>query len=655
MRIFVVALLVVSSLVCVTASEVTADSVLFPTAVLVIEAEGFAPRNSWTGVFLEVTPSAIKADTYGPGANGGVSLTAAAGTNLTTGVYFDTSNNASSTGPGIALTVNGGICNTETGTFIIDELEFQPDGQLSRLAARWEAHCNGGNSATFGRLTFNPTVPYPDREISPSWINFNVDGGEPETVRPITIRNNGPAPLHVTAVTLGGEEPGQFMVDSNQCVGAAIAAGQTCTVQVSFRPTVQRHTSRAWLTIVDEVSSLSGYGTGRDIILEGRSGYSNGEFTAVTPARVLDTRTGIGAPRGPLTPNVATNVQITGRGGVPASGVSAVVLNVTAVGATVDSFVTLWATNGQRPWVSNLNPTPGRVVANMATVPIGGDGKIAMYNALGSVDLLFDVVGYYSSDSNPGSRYHAVNPVRMIDTRLGIGGVPVAKVGTGQTLSYNVLQALPNNPAYHVTGIIMNVTAVGPTATSFLTVHPGDSPRPNTSNLNYIADNTVPNLVTVRVPASGIIAFYNDTGATDVLVDVVGYYSDDRLGDVGRFFPVTPARAFDTRYDAPIPEDDLYIFEIAGYDGIPAWASAAVMNITAVTPSTGGFLSVFPDDLCTLPIVSNLNFSAGQTIPNMVIGRLSQMKDCAVIPGGIDIYNAVGQTHVIVDVAGYFL
>jgi len=50
----------------------------------------------------------------------------------------------------------------------------------------------------------------------------------------------------------------------------------------------------------------------------------------------------------------------------------------------------------------------------------------------------------------------------------------------------------------------------------------------------------------------------------------------------------------------------------------------------------------------------NLNFVGGQTVPNLVIVRLSAMRDCAVAPGALDFYNLAGTVHVIVDVFGYF-
>ena len=73
-------------------------------------------------------------------------------------------------------------------------------------------------------------------------------------------------------------------------------------------------------------------------------------------------------------------------------------------------------------------------------------------------------------------------------------------------------------------------------------------------------------------------------------------------------------------------------------------------------PTAAGYFPVFPDDVCTVPNVSSLNFSAGQNVPNMVITRVSTAAtECSLGLGRVDIYNPNGTTHLLIDVAGYFM
>ena len=90
------------------------------------------------------------------------------------------------------------------------------------------------------------------------------------------------------------------------------------------------------------------------------------------------------------------DLQVTGRGGVPGSGVSAVILNVTAVNNTTNSFVTVYPNGVGQPLASNLNPIAGRITSNLVTVPVGVNGQILLFNAFGSTDLVADVFGWYS-------------------------------------------------------------------------------------------------------------------------------------------------------------------------------------------------------------------------------------------------------------------
>ena len=122
----------------------------------------------------------------------------------------------------------------------------------------------------------------------------------------------------------------------------------------------------------------------------------SGTFAPLAPVRVLDTRLGLGAPRGPVAGGGTVHLAVLGAGGVPASGVSAVVLNVTVTGAGGSGFITAYADGATVPTSSNLNFTAGQVVANLVVVPVGADGSVALLNGSPSATgLVADVFGYY--------------------------------------------------------------------------------------------------------------------------------------------------------------------------------------------------------------------------------------------------------------------
>ncbi|MEU8765289.1 FlgD immunoglobulin-like domain containing protein, partial [Streptomyces sp. NPDC048659] len=258
-----------------------------------------------------------------------------------------------------------------------------------------------------------------------------------------------------------------------------------------------------------------------------------GTYTPIAPTRVMDTRSGLGVPKGKVNADWAASLKVTGTAGVPATGVTAVVLNVTATNATAGSFVSVYPSGSQRTSASNLNFKAGQTSANLVTVPVV-DGSIEFYNRSGSVDLLADVAGYYT-EGTAGSHYQPVTPKRLMDTRNGTG-VAKAKVDANGTVTLPVTEP-------DATAVVLNVTATNPTAAGFISVYPYGTPRTAASNLNFVAGQTVPNLVVVPVK-DGKVTFYNRAGTVDLLADVAGYFKKD-TGSV--FTGMQPKRLMDTR------------------------------------------------------------------------------------------------------------
>ena len=258
------------------------------------------------------------------------------------------------------------------------------------------------------------------------------------------------------------------------------------------------------------------------------SGTSAGEFVPLLPSRITDTRPGSGKPNSGMTlgPQANLDVQVTGVGGIPAGGVSAVVMNVTATATTLAGFFTLFPTGTGLPLASNLNWTARETVPNRVIVAVGSGGKVTFHNGPGRADLVVDVGGYFTDSSATGSPFNALIPTRIVDTRYGTGGFS-APLGPGATMVVTVAGKGGVPPMASVlppSAVVLNVTVQGATAASDLTVWPDGPSLPLASDLNFTAGKTVPNLVIVKLSATGQIDIHNDVGSTNVIVDVVGWY-----------------------------------------------------------------------------------------------------------------------------------
>ncbi|MET3803822.1 hypothetical protein ABIB25_000808 [Nakamurella sp. UYEF19] len=400
------------------------------------------------------------------------------------------------------------------------------------------------------------------------------------------------------------------------------------------------------------------------------AGAGPGSFVPLSPNRLLDTRSGLGALKTPVPSKKTLRLPVLGHGGVPSSGVDAVVLNVSAVAPTVAGFLTVSAsTTSPAPRISNLAFNRGQTVANLVVAQVGHDGKVAMYNGSGgTVDLIADVSGYYlaappKSLPTAAGSFTSVVPTRLVDTRVA-PATELAASGTARI----TMTGRAGIPTSGVSAVVVNVTAVNPAAPGYFTVYASGGARPTSSNLNFVARQTVPNLVVSPVGSDGRIALFNGSrGSVDLLIDVIGYVRAGAANTRGAIIPVTPARLFDSRtgvgigtsppYDFTPPMGQTYIVSnqyrvplaVTGRQGVPATGvSAVVLNVTVVAPAAPGYYTVYPDGL-GIPGVSNLNFTAGRTVPNLVIVPVARN-------GLVNLYNgSTSYGSLIVDVAGYVL
>lgn len=368
---------------------------------------------------------------------------------------------------------------------------------------------------------------------------------------------------------------------------------------------------------------------------------SSGNYTPLEPYRVLDTRlTG-----NTVGPRSSLDVQVTGvtgpNGQVVPAGASGVLLNVTAVAGSQASFLTVYPTgSGQPPLASNLNFTAGQNIANLVSVRLSPAGKVSLSNENGSVDAVADVQGWYSAAGGPGpGRFQALTqPQRLLDTRLTGSPLGAQGVATLPVLGHQGV------PASGIAAVVVDLAAVAPTEATYLTVYPSGGEPPLASNLNLPAGRNLANRAAVKIGADGAIKIYNRNGVANVVVDVSGYFTDGSAADEGNLFAATsPFRILDTRLQGGPIGPHQYLELTVPSDQ----ADSVALNVTAVGPSAGTFLTLYPADGGAPPLASDLNVAPGENLPNLVVVKLG--------PGDhIRVYNDLGSVNVVIDLLGWF-
>ncbi|MGI8665828.1 MAG: hypothetical protein ACR2N4_07345 [Jatrophihabitans sp.] len=376
-----------------------------------------------------------------------------------------------------------------------------------------------------------------------------------------------------------------------------------------------------------------------------------GVFQPVPPARILDTRVGLGAPKRSLATRAVVPVPVAGRGGVPA-GASTVLLSVTAISPTAAGYLTGYAGGTARPGVSNLDFAARQSIANLMLVPVGSDGTVDLYNgSAGTVELIADVSGYFLPGTpTVAGGLQPVGPARVLDTRTGVGAVkqPVAARGTVR-LPVAGHGAVPAG----VTAVLLTVTAINPSAAGYLTAYAGGTAQPGVSNLDFPARQSIANLILAPVGSDGTVDLYNGSaGSVALVADVSGYFFPGTATVTGALAQLLPSRILDTRIGTgaaarPVAGRGTVTLQVAGRGGLPAsGVSAVLLNVTAVSPTAAGYLTGYAGGTAR-PGVSGLDFAARQSMANLMLVPVGS-------DGTVDLYNgSAGTVELIADVSGY--
>ncbi len=248
----------------------------------------------------------------------------------------------------------------------------------------------------------------------------------------------------------------------------------------------------------------------------------------------------------------------------------------------------------------------------------------------------------------PGSEFTPHSPTRLLDSRDGTGAAQAAQV---PALGEARVKVAGNGgiPA-DVAAVVLNVTVTNTRSAGYVSAYADGTERPTTSNVNYAAGDSVPNLVIVPVGKNGYVNLYNyGERGVDLIADVTGYFT---RSSANGYTPTDPTRFVDTREGlgtsrGMVPGRGQFGVQVAGTRGIPAGAKAVALNVTVTNPRTAGYLTVFPGGQ-SAPNTSNVNFSSGQTIANSVIVPVDADGKIMVRNGSWD------PADVVVDVVGYY-
>ena len=551
-------------------------------------------------------------------------------------------------------------------------------------------NCSGhtctNNGALAGGFSYSPiivTVNVSSNAPSPAVNMVSVSGGGSTAASgtdPTTITSTAAPSLGVTSTHSGnfmqGQQGAAYTLTVSNAAGAAPTSGTvTVTETLPSGLTLVSMSGTGWscngaactrsdalaagssyptITVTVNVAANAGSPLVTTVSVSGGGSVAasatdstivTGGVTAglalypITPCRIADTR----ASGGILSAGSARNFIIAG-GACGAPVAQAYSLNITVVPPGPMGYLTAWPTGQAQPLVSTLNSYNGVVIANAAIVPAGPGGSISIY-ASDQTHVVIDINGYFAAPGSPGAlAFYPATPCRIADTRT------TTSLPAGGTRSFNIPQSSCHIPA-PAQAFSLNMTAVPPGPLGYLTTWPAGQPQPVVSTLNANQGQIAANAAIVPAGAGGAVSvFVSD--ASNVIMDINGYFAAPGSPGALYFHPVAPCRVADTRsaagtFGAPIlGAGGSRMFPIpASSCNLPSTAQAWSLNMTVVPPGPLEHLTTWPAGQ-PLPVVSTLNDIQGQVVAN-----------AAIVPagtsGGINVFVS-DATNLIIDVNGYF-
>ena len=408
----------------------------------------------------------------------------------------------------VTLTVTDSAGNTGTAASTVtpNGTDYTPDGPTRILDTRsglGAAKAKVGNGGTVALQVTGSATGVPTNATA---VVLNV-----------TV-TDAAAGGYISAYPDGITEPAA----SNQNFATGDTIPDLVTVKLGADGKADLTVNGTSATSVDLVGDLEGYYTPTSA-----DGYAE-----IQPGRILDTRSGLNVTKAKiaegqtakLTVDGATATTDTATAGnttepLPASGITAVALNLTVTNTVESGVLTAYPDGATLPTASNLNYSAGETVANAAVVPVGADGKIDLSvtgNAGTATDVIADVEGYYTAgNGTKTSVFVPVDPARIYDTRQ-----PPCSCAIPAD-EYLHIAFSPTTPVAYA----LNITDVSPTAGGNLAAYPDNTQDNITSTLNFGTGQLVGNYAQATVSATGIDIKNYSGGTVKIVVDEFGYFA----------------------------------------------------------------------------------------------------------------------------------
>ncbi len=517
----------------------------------------------------------------------------------------------------------------------------------------------GGTPTQSGSFTF--TVTATDPLGCTGSQNYIVNIGCQTVTIDQTVLANGFAgtAYNQTLTATGGTAPYSFAVSGGALPGGInLSSGGA----LSGLPTTQA-------TFNFTVRATDAYGCfGEQSFTVLISGDGLMFYPLPSPVRLLDTRAGLSPnacsqPEAPISGGTSRTQMARNFCGLPANA-QAITGNITTV-QSGGGYLTLYPSDAAQPLAANSNYEPNEILNNVFTVGLGAaDGAFKIFVTSGT-DIVIDVTGYYAPPATGGLFFHPLpKPIRLLETRNGFTGcnspaMPLpGGVETAQNTHLTCDGVTIPTTARAITG---NATTVSPTGPGFpyLTLFPADAARPLVANSNYLPGQIMNAPFTVGLNAAGEFKIYPTT-QTDLVIDVLGYFSPEALDANGAgllFTPLgKPVRLLETRAGfagcfatgTPLLAGSTQTQTARGIcngETVTATALGIVGNVTVVNAESG-YLTFWPSTALQ-PTIATSNFSAGQIFNRHFTAGLG-MSD-----GAFKIFTQF-RTDLVIDVSGFF-
>jgi hypothetical protein len=382
-----------------------------------------------------------------------------------------------------------------------------------------------------------------------------------------------------------------------------------------------------------------------------------GTYRAVSQLRVLDSRTGTGGPATALAPGEVRTVKVAGLGSVPATGVSAVAVNVGVLTPARAGSVTVFP--GGTAWngTGTVSFRAGVTVQSSLTAKLGGTGTLAFRNNTGApLHLVADVGGYYLGGTpTAAGAFGALTMARVLDTRSGVGG-PATAVAPGQTRTVTV-SGHGGVPATGVAAVAVNVGVLAPGSTGSVAVFAGGTAWNGTGSISFVAGGTVQSSLTAKLGTGGTLAFRNNTGVSlQLIADVAGYYLAGPPAVTGGYGAIATTRVMDTRSTLQTSIAAGATLEVPASPVLtsdsktlvpPSGVMAVSANVGVLNPAAAGSVSVYAGNT-SWNRTGSISFPARVTVQSSLTSTLG-------VAGTLLIRNNTSAAlDVIVDLAGYY-